>query len=74
MQQNVRLLQGKFQKNFINLSVKKSSSSNHYEDLKNKIYKHNIKTVTMGFPDLYGRFMGKKFDSEYFLTVFYVFI
>jgi hypothetical protein len=23
----------------------------------------------MGFPDLNGRFMGKKFDSDYFLNV-----
>ena len=44
--------------------------SNHYETIKNKIHKHDIKTVTMGFPDLYGRFVGKKFNSEYFLNVF----
>ncbi len=39
------------------------------EDIKNKIHKHNIKTVTMGFPDNYGRFIGKKYDSDYFLDV-----
>lgn len=25
-----------------------------------------IKTITMGFPDIYGRYMGKKFDVDYF--------
>jgi hypothetical protein len=41
------------------------------EDILAKIHKHNINTVTMGFPDLYGKFFGKKYDSEYFAEVKY---
>lgn len=59
-----------FSKKVLRIVKKNISSSQIYEDLKNKIYKNNIKTVTMGFPDLYGRFIGKKFDSDYFLNVF----
>ena len=31
-----------------------------------KAQKNNIKTITAGFPDIYGRLMGKKFDPDYF--------
>ena len=68
MNQNFRFL-NKTKQNFLKFSNKKISTS-QFEDLENKIHKNNIKTVTMGFPDLYGRFMGKKFDSDYFLNVF----
>lgn len=36
------------------------------EDIIKKSYSKDIKTITMGFPDIYGRFMGKKFDIDYF--------
>jgi hypothetical protein len=63
---NVEKLLGK---TVLNINKKQMSSSILFEDFKNKIYKNNIRTVTMGFPDLNGRFMGKKFDSDYFLNV-----
>jgi hypothetical protein len=39
------------------------------EEVAAKLFKHNMNTVTMGFPDLYGRFIGKKYDPDYFTDV-----
>ena len=36
------------------------------EELIKKSNNNHLKTITMGFPDIYGRFMGKKFDVDYF--------
>ena len=36
------------------------------ESIKQKAESLGIKTITMGFPDLYGRYMGKKYDPDYF--------
>lgn len=36
------------------------------EKIIHKTEKNGIKTITAGFPDIYGRFMGKKFDPDYF--------
>ena len=69
--QNTKNINKRLHKNLLNV-VNRSISVNNtaqYEELKTKLHKHNIRTVTMGFPDMYGRFMGKKFDSEYFLSV-----
>lgn len=34
--------------------------------LANEATKLKMKTVTLGFPDIFGRFIGKKFNIEYF--------
>lgn len=49
-----------------NLS-KKFSTLNTINNIKNKIKNDGIQTITMGFPDIYGRFIGKKYDSDYFV-------
>ena len=36
------------------------------EEIIKKSHSKEVKTITMGFPDIYGRFMGKKFDVDYF--------
>lgn len=36
------------------------------EELINQSDKLKMKTITLGFPDIFGRFMGKKFDVDYF--------
>jgi glutamine synthetase len=36
------------------------------EEIMKKTQVLGLKTITMGFPDIYGRFMGKKFDVDYF--------
>ena len=43
-----------------------SNTTKIVENLRKKVDTKNIKTITMGFPDLYGRFMGKKYDPDYF--------
>jgi len=61
---------GKLNKISNTLSILKSSknyTTKNKEDIKNKVLKHNIKTITMGFPDNYGKFIGKKYDPDYFL-------
>ena len=55
--------------NSLRSSLFKEYKTKTKEDIKSKIEKHNIKTVTMGFPDNYGKFIGKKFDPEYFVDV-----
>lgn len=36
------------------------------EELISQSDKLKMKTITLGFPDIFGRFMGKKFDVDYF--------
>lgn len=55
--------------NTFNSISKKCYQAKAHEDIVSKIHKHNIHTITMGFPDLYGRYIGKKYDSDYFADV-----
>lgn len=38
-----------------------------FEELKRKVRDKEIHTVTLGFADHYGRLMGKRFDSNFFV-------
>ncbi len=58
--------------NFYNSSKKLNSTTSTsitQEEVRSKINKNNTRTVTMGFPDLYGRYLGKKYDADYFVDV-----
>lgn len=48
-------------------SFRKAFNFSTINNLKNKIKNEKIETITMGFPDIYGRFIGKKYDSDYFI-------
>src|SRR5687768_9329047 len=37
------------------------------DELRNRVDRGDIETVVVGFPDHYGRLMGKRFDAEYFV-------
>ena len=37
------------------------------EELSNLVNENEIETVLVVFTDLYGRFMGKRFDAEFFI-------
>lgn len=43
-----------------------ADNSKLIERIIEKSNKHRIKTITAGFSDIYGRFLGKKFDPDYF--------
>jgi len=62
----------KMTKNIINIS--KYNFAQVYqpktkEDIVARVHKYNMNTITMGFPDLYGKFVGKKYDTDYFVEV-----
>lgn len=48
-------------------SHKKSEKNLDLDKLKELIAAKKIHTVVMGFPDHYGRLMGKRFDADFFL-------
>ena len=38
------------------------------DDLRGRVERGDIETVVVGFPDHYGRLMGKRFDADYFVS------
>lgn len=44
-----------------------SASVKTVEAIAKRVDSNGIKTITMGFPDIYGRLIGKKYDPDYFL-------
>jgi len=48
-------------------SSKKPEKPLNIDTLKEMIATKQIHTVNMGFPDHYGRLMGKRFDADFFL-------
>lgn len=52
---------------FIQKKLFSSKTKHTVESICKKAQKLDMKTITMGFPDIYGRFLGKKYDPDYFL-------
>ena len=48
--------------------LSKKNSNTKVESIISKAQKIGMKTVTMGFPDIYGRFVGKKYDVDYYFN------